>query len=930
MLSREDRILSEILVSRGLVGRERIESCARRLAQAAPGTSLADALRDGGDLAPAQARNAAEEARSIEEALAPELPAGKKLGEFRLLREIGRGGMGIVYEAVQESLGRHVALKVLPAGAALDERLAIRFLREARAAARLRHPGIVPVYTSGRAEGVLYFAMELIDGHTLAEALAAGPLAPAEAARIAAQVARALDHAHAAGLVHRDVKPENILLARDGRARIADFGLVLEASADARTLSRHVLGTPAFIAPEQARGGEVDARSDIYGLGAVMWAMLAGSPPYEGEVPSLILARVLTEPPRELLAACPGAPAPLVEICRRAMARDPRRRPASAAALADELERFLDAAPAAGPAPAAAQATRRPSRWVWTGCGAAALVALAWWSWPASRRDPPAGAGPAPAAEFEPLARIAGTLAAPALSPDGRFLAYSGDVGGGFRVYLQRLPGGAPQEIGDGSGLHDVSPAFAPDGKSLAYSTPTRSVQIVELPSLRERALDVPMATGLAWTPDGDEIVYTDRVSDGPGLRSTSSRLFALDVRTGRSRPLTGIDGSQPACSAASGRVAFVSRAGGRSDLWTVPLAGGSAVRLTDDDDQDWSPVWSSDGQEIYFGSDRDGAGGLYRIRIDRGSGRAAAAPRRVSDAIFPAPFHLAGETSGAPALLLASRGHAGRLYELRLDDRAGGSVAHVARLPERFLAAASPDPSPDGRWLAFTALTSQDDLALSAADGSGARLLTADAFADRHPRWSPDAGRIAFDSDRSGRFEIWTVRPDGGDLRRRTASPAAATHPVWSPDGARLAYRVEGQGGFVIPADGPGPDAAPALLPALDDGSPFAPSSWSADGEWIAGTAGGVAIYAPASQRLRRLTDFGAEPVWLDPERLLFTTEHELHLFDLRAETSRVLYAFTPSRPAPAIGVARDGHRVWVSVGASPGELWRVRVHGD
>src|SRR2546426_5724562 len=161
MLSREDRILSELLVSRGLVGREELENCVRTLVTARPSRSLVDVLIDSGELERDEGERAAEEAQAIDRSLDRDLPAVGTLGEFRLIREIGRGGMGIVYEAEQESLARRVALKVLPAGAALDERLAIRFLREARAAGRLRHPGIIPVYTSGRAEGVLYFAMEL-------------------------------------------------------------------------------------------------------------------------------------------------------------------------------------------------------------------------------------------------------------------------------------------------------------------------------------------------------------------------------------------------------------------------------------------------------------------------------------------------------------------------------------------------------------------------------------------------------------------------------------------------------------------------------------------------------------------------------------------------------------------------------------------------
>ena len=312
MLSREERILSELIVSRGLVARESIEECAGNRDLSDPDVSLVDALVERGYLDRDHGDEVAAEACSLDRALAPEIPAAGRLGEFRLIREIGRGGMGIVYEAEQQSLERRVALKILPAGGALDERLVIRFLREARTAARLRHPGIVQIITSGSAEGLLYFAMELVEGHPLDDVIASGPLSPERAATIAAEVADALAHAHEAGLVHRDVKPGNLLIDETGRVKITDFGLVQESTGPRATLSQHVLGTPSYMSPEQASGERVDPRSDIYGLGAVLYAMLAGRPPYEGQVPAVVLGRLVSGPPPSLESARRDIPSDLV------------------------------------------------------------------------------------------------------------------------------------------------------------------------------------------------------------------------------------------------------------------------------------------------------------------------------------------------------------------------------------------------------------------------------------------------------------------------------------------------------------------------------------------------------------------------------------------------------------------------------------------
>lgn len=929
MLSREERILSEILVSRGLVARERIEAVASARRVSPQSRSLVDILIDSGEVPREEAEQAAEEAHSLDEALAPELPAGKKLGEFRLIREIGRGGMGIVYEAHQESLGRRVALKVLPAGAALDERLAVRFLREARAAGRLRHPGIVPVYTSGRADGVLYFAMELIEGRSLAEAISLGPMAPQDAARIAAEVARALEFAHAAGLVHRDVKPENILLSSDGRARVADFGLVHETSAGSFTLSRHVLGTPAFIAPEQARGESVDSRTDVYGLGAVLYSMLAGSAPYAGDVPSLVLARVLSEDPRDLVSLRPELPRVLVAICQRAMARDPGERYASAAALAEDLDRFLEGSPALE------HASERVARSLLKKGivrAAAAVVAvgalLAVGLILQKRLEAPALVGTSSPPELHLIHQSPGRKTSPALSPDGRWLAYASEAHGEPDIYLLDLAGGDPVNLTADLPLGHGYPAVSPDGRAIAFASVGKPhhVFFMELPSRKLRKLIERAAAGLTWSSDGREMFFTDRQDDIPGMSAAASKLWAIEVSSGRCRPLTGMYAGQPRSSPKSGRIAFVSQGGGQTDLWTMPETGGDAIRVTDDTALEWSPVWSAAGTAIYFGSDRDGARGLFRVSVDKTSGRPLGEPVRASTAVFAAPFYLAsGGGEGHPMALISLKTD-GRLHRLTLDPATHESVSAITVLPDRFLAADSPQVSPDGRWLAYMAVTSQEDLAIDRTDGSEPRLLTQDPFRDRAPRFSPDGSRIAFQSDRSGNMEIWTIRIDGSDLERRTLTQGDATLPVWSPDGTRLAYTVEDRGAFIAgAADGPR-DHTPEALPLPSyGGGPFEPSAWSPNGRMLAGSARGIVLYSLGDGRYRRLTDAGSRPVWLDNRRLLYTAERELRLFDTRTGDSRTLFSSAPGGLSTHLGPSRDGRSIYVSLTASPEEIWRI-----
>ena len=300
---------------------------------------------------------------------APALAAplsGRQFGSLRIGAELGRGGMGVVYRAHHADLHRDVALKLLTAGAYATTEQRRRFLAEARLAARIRHPQIVSIHDAGERDGQLYFVMDLIDGDDLAARLRQGRLAPREVAGLIAGIARAVDHLHAAGILHRDLKPSNVLLDRAGTAHLADFGLARDDSDDhAATATGTVLGTPNYMAPEQASGRvhSLDARTDVYGLGAILYELLAGVPPFAGETRLVTLLNVLERepvPPRRL---DPRVPRDLQRLCLRCLEKDPVRRPQSAAAVADDLEAWLRGEPirtgAGGPLHRLSRAIRR-------------------------------------------------------------------------------------------------------------------------------------------------------------------------------------------------------------------------------------------------------------------------------------------------------------------------------------------------------------------------------------------------------------------------------------------------------------------------------------------------------------------------------------------------------------------------------------------
>lgn len=455
---------------------------------------LADAIRELFPLVGAMEQARTKHGRGASGRATLDRPRPKQLGEYVIVREIGRGGMGIVYEARQESLDRRVALKVLPSSVTLDTKALARFQREARAIAKLNHPNIVAVYGIGEQDGLHYFAMQYVQGagwDGLAGHLAvhAGdrqrPLSavvrsllgedvaglssysaepyPRQVAQLARDAARALDHAHANGLLHRDIKPANLLLDADGRVYVSDFGLAKALHSTEATLSRDVAGTVRYMSPEQF-DGQWDARSDVYSLGVTLYEMLTLKPAFDAQTQGALMKQVLSG---SVAPPPPGCefPPELRRIVARAMALQPGQRYPSAAALADDLEHYLRGEPlAARPA-----GTLAPWRLAALGA-AAALILVGVAAFVLLRGDnrtqQPAEAKPETAAPVAaPVPGVAPDAVPPGLPPE-----HLGPRPDGKRGFRRGPPDGAegklPPPPGDGPwGRHRFPPGVRPPEK---------------------------------------------------------------------------------------------------------------------------------------------------------------------------------------------------------------------------------------------------------------------------------------------------------------------------------------------------------------------------------------------------------------------------------------------------------------------------------
>ena len=366
-------------------------------------------------------------------------------GDYEIIRELARGGMGVVFEARQVSLNRKVALKMILAGQLAEETDVKRFHTEAEAAANLDHPGIVPIFEVGQHESQHYFSMGFVDGPSLAGRLAEGPLPPRHAAELIRRVSDAIEYAHQRGVIHRDLKPANILLDAQGNPRVTDFGLAKKVQSDSGlTGSGQIMGTPSYMPPEQAGGkrGEVGPAADVYALGATLYALLIGRPPFQAATAMDTVIQVLSEeavPPRRLNAAIP---LDLETICLKCLEKEPARRYVSAAALAAELGRFLRgepilARPVEEPGAALALVQAESGR-----CGPGRIRGGADSIRRCSRAAGRVQPGSSPQSGRDSSGRGAGSAGAGGACPPGRSGSPARGGGGGLRCQHQGAGGG--------------------------------------------------------------------------------------------------------------------------------------------------------------------------------------------------------------------------------------------------------------------------------------------------------------------------------------------------------------------------------------------------------------------------------------------------------------------------------------------------------
>jgi serine/threonine protein kinase/Tol biopolymer transport system component len=764
------------------------------------------------------------------------LPSGAHLGPYVVVGPLGAGAMGEVYRARDTNLRREVALKVLPEALAANRDRLARFTREARTLGAFNHPHIAQVYGFEEYSGVRALVMELVEGRDLAQRVARGPLRVEEALRIARQIAEALEAAHTRGIVHRDLKPANIMIRDDGMVKVLDFGLAKAwlddsdsatppgaAPAAAPTLTTLptatdvgvLVGTAAYMSPEQARGGAVDKGSDIWAFGCVLYEMLTGTRAFEGAGAADTFANVLQRDPR--WDRLPDAtPPPIQVLLRRCLRKDRRERLQDAAGVRIEIDDVLQNLNGGAriiDTPGQARVDQSPrgratSRQRWwaaaalVACGLAAVAyAVVGRHSPPSRE--PSRDGPLQATR---LTAYAGTEWAPSLSPDGSQVAFSwnGPTQDNHDIYIKLVGPGEPIRLTTNR-TRDDSPAWSPDGTEIAFlrwhPRSDTMVDVMVVPALghaAERRIGtvtlrpLGLTSRISWTPDGHWIaIGLDVPADSRGIW-----LLSRDGRE-RRRLTTASDGEfasdfSPVFSSDGRHLAFIRPAGiGASVIHLLALSpalepiGRPVPVVTRLTLQVHDLAWAGDDSALVFSSGpSQGQSRLQRIPL-RPDRLAPSGPEAVL------PF-------GAQATTL-SLNRSGRLvYVEQYRD---------SNLERVNLAARASDPV--------------------------AEVVAESTYDETVPAYSRDGRRIAFKSTRTGSPELWISNADGTNLRQWTFMGASLLGgPQWSPvDDDRVLFnaRLEGRSALYVLDLGAGTTDR-----LTNDGREYVEARWSRDGRWI------------------------------------------------------------------------------------------------
>ena len=748
---------------------------------------------------------------------------GKTLGHYQITEKLGEGGMGVVYKARDLHLDRFVALKILPSEKVADSERKRRFVQEAKAASALNHPNVVHVYDIDLSDGTDYIAMEYVEGKTLDRQIGHRGLRLSDALKYAVQIADALAKAHSAGIVHRDLKPTNVMVNEDGVVKVLDFGLAKLTeqiqggeSASTATIDDErrpiteegvIVGTVSYMSPEQVEGMKVDARSDVFSLGSVLYEMLTGQKAFQGTSKMSTLSAILHQEPKPVTTIIPAIPADLEKLINRCLRKDPAKRfqhMDDVRVALNELKEDSESERLQSTPAASKQITSK--RFVTGAVAVVALIALtvAGWYWLSRQR----GAEPEAPLTAVPLTAYPGYENWPSFSPDGSQVAFAwnGEKEDNWDIYVKLVGSESCLRLTNSSAVEN-SPAWSPDGRQIAFCRDLGAgkgavILISPLGGPEQILTEFSYPGGasrLAWSPDGRALAMVEV----RGELDTKQNLALYALETGvkqslfKNFPSSFFADNWPIFSPDGRALAFCRWAGyGISDLYLLDLSRdlkpvGEPRRITFQNLSFSGAAWLSDGSSMVYSA----GGNLWKV-VASGSGQPQKLAFIGQDAYNPA------YSQRASRLAYTHSTSDVNIWRAELSSPQG-----KADPPTKFISSTrndrSPQYSPDGTKIAFASERSGSwEIWVCDADGSDALQLTRFGKGDTdRPQWSPDSRRLAFHSTVEGHPEVYIMNASGGNPRRR-ASSSGSQNPSWSRDG-RWIYFDSPEGIKRVPAEG-------------------------------------------------------------------------------------------------------------------------------